>query len=249
MQNGISAEHYRRRLQGIRRRLLQRIERMGEAGLDLPMQETTSELSSYDNHPGDLGSEVFERSKDFALQEQAAITLRQVEEALDRLAQGRYDRCAECGQPIDKERLDALPYATLCIHCQQEVEASIDRHKRPIEEDVIVPPFGGVTHDDDPRFLFDSEDEQMYDGEDAWQDVARTQEHSERSMAGSYYGGSDLDEDRGYADWIDKIPYYKGADGMFYADVRGLDDEDAPRERLVGDEGVDQAGVDPRAGA
>jgi RNA polymerase-binding protein DksA len=49
-----------------------------------------------------------------------------IEQALQRLENGSYGRCESCGGPIDPERLDALPYATQCIRCQQQAE----RHGR-----------------------------------------------------------------------------------------------------------------------
>ena len=46
--------------------------------------------------------------------------LDQVESALARLDENTYGNCQECGEPIDPERLKALPYATQCIECASE---------------------------------------------------------------------------------------------------------------------------------
>jgi DnaK suppressor protein len=48
--------------------------------------------------------------------------LAQVEDALVRFDQGAYGVCERCGQQIDPARLKALPYATLCMSCQQRLE-------------------------------------------------------------------------------------------------------------------------------
>ena len=56
------------------------------------------------------------------LDSQAAQELRQVDDALARLDAGEYGTCAECEEPIGEARLQALPYATLCIQCAEEVE-------------------------------------------------------------------------------------------------------------------------------
>lgn len=50
---------------------------------------------------------------------QTRRTLGLVEAALDRLEGGTYGRCRKCGQPIDAERLAAIPYAALCMACKQ----------------------------------------------------------------------------------------------------------------------------------
>lgn len=48
--------------------------------------------------------------------------LHQIHGALQRLKNGTYGVCEECDGPISQRRLDALPYATRCVRCQQEVE-------------------------------------------------------------------------------------------------------------------------------
>ena len=47
----------------------------------------------------------------------------QLDEALKILDKGEFGRCQMCGQTISKKRLEALPWATTCIDCQQKVEA------------------------------------------------------------------------------------------------------------------------------
>ncbi len=49
--------------------------------------------------------------------------LRQIDDALRTLDSGSYGLCQNCGQPISKKRLEALPWATLCINCQQKRES------------------------------------------------------------------------------------------------------------------------------
>jgi DnaK suppressor protein len=79
--------------------------------------EETGELmsSSADNHLADTASETFERELDEGLEEGALRRLREVEEALARIDEGTYGTCAACGREIPQERLEALPWATLCI--------------------------------------------------------------------------------------------------------------------------------------
>jgi YteA family regulatory protein len=212
------------------------IKELTEGGLGEAMNQSVGELSGYDNHPADLGSEMFERSKDLALRDNTRIQLVKVNDALQELENGEYGFCSECGNSILPERLEALPSTTLCIQCKAKTELP-DLHPRPIEEYVVAPPFGKHGYDLEDRA---KQAGTGYDGEDAWQEVARFGEHAEGSGAGSYYGGLDLDESRGSVEAVDEIPYFKGADGMFYEDLSGLDDEDPPVERIVGDDGPDK---------
>ena len=46
--------------------------------------------------------------------------LREVEEALERIEEGSYTVCADCGQPISPKRLEAVPWAKYCIACQEK---------------------------------------------------------------------------------------------------------------------------------
>jgi len=214
---------FRHRLLAEKREIQERQEHMETEALDVSMQDSISELSMYDNHPGDVASEIFERSKDIALRQSANIHLQKIDEALAKISQGTYGTCSMCGREIPLERLEAFPATTVCIACKTKEEALPDRHIRPIEEDVIAPPFGGLTHDTDERVLGDSEDDIMFDGEDAFQAVANWNEHAQWAGAGSYWGGLDFDEDRGYVEDVDHIVYERGMDGVAYGSV--LDNE------------------------
>ncbi|NPV26628.1 MAG: conjugal transfer protein TraR [Firmicutes bacterium] len=216
----------RQKLLAERAELVERIRHFDDGGLAEPMGNSVDELSSYDNHPADLGSEMFERGKDLALRENAKIQLMKVDEALKRLEEGRYGICEHCGQPIPSERLEAVPTASLCLNCKANEEPP-DRSVRPVEEDVVELPFGQRNYD-----LEGEPGVSMYDGEDAWQEVARYSEHAWFSRAGAYYGPIGMEEeDVGAVEDVEKIPYVRGKDGMLYKDFRGLDDEDIPLER------------------
>ena len=85
--------------------------------------DETSELSDYDNHPADQGSATFERTKDLALEESLNKLLECIDNALHKIENGTYGVCDRCDRNINHERLKVLPYATLCIDCQDIVES------------------------------------------------------------------------------------------------------------------------------
>jgi RNA polymerase-binding protein DksA len=70
---------------------------------------------------------VFEAERNQAVVDNAQILLAQVQAALDRLDNGTYGKCVQCGKDINPKRLAALPYATLCIDCQSANEARLTR--------------------------------------------------------------------------------------------------------------------------
>ena len=107
-------EEERTRLQGIRDDLQRE---RAEATSD-----TGDELSSFDQHPGDAGTETFELARNVSLLEQVENELEEIEVAFGRLERGEYGRCQACGRPIGNERLDAMPAARFCVEDQAKAE-------------------------------------------------------------------------------------------------------------------------------
>ncbi len=69
-------------------------------------------------------SQVFAQQRDLALRDRAVQHLELVDAALARLDDGTFGACQNCGNPIAPERLEALPWAALCIDCQRAVGKS-----------------------------------------------------------------------------------------------------------------------------
>lgn len=78
----------------------------------------THDLSA--KHSADFAEQVTEREDEDVLrnlQDETRTELQHVRTALKRIASGEYGACSSCGADISPARLEALPYATLCIHC------------------------------------------------------------------------------------------------------------------------------------
>jgi RNA polymerase-binding transcription factor DksA len=80
--------------------------------------EQLSELASYDQHQADLGTETFEREKDFSLLEQLEAELEDLDRALRKVEEGTYGRCEACGKEIPAARLEAMPGTRFCVEDQ-----------------------------------------------------------------------------------------------------------------------------------
>lgn len=130
-------------------------------GLANSFKDSTGELSMYDNHPGDVATEIYEREKDISLNEHAEFHLQQVDEALAHMENGDYGQCVFCKSPISFERLQAIPTTLYCLEHVPDPNRSF---RRPVEEQVLYPPFGRTSFDE-------RQDETEFDGEDAWQIV------------------------------------------------------------------------------
>lgn len=127
----------------------------------LSEKDAVGELSSYDNHPADMGTEQFERNKDFALKNHAEKELENINEALHALDEGTYGICSVCGEDIPFERLAAVPETDRCV---EHAEDDLAQRSRPIEEESLSPNLNPGGYSDDGEI--------GYDAEDAWQDVS-----------------------------------------------------------------------------
>ena len=87
-----------------------------------------------DVEPDEGDAEIFEREKNAALIAVLERKVQDIESALRSIDKGHYGVCERCGKPIEAERLEVKPDATLCLSCQQEVErlARRNRPTRPI---------------------------------------------------------------------------------------------------------------------
>jgi DnaK suppressor protein len=75
----------------------------------------TGELTDYDQHTGDAGTETFLRERDLAIEDSEQTVLRLIEVALQKIDDGTYGVCERCGEPIPAARLEAIPYTPYCI--------------------------------------------------------------------------------------------------------------------------------------
>jgi DnaK suppressor protein len=74
--------------------------------------------TQFDEESGEGGTLNVERERDLALSAQARAAVEEIDRALAKIDSGAYGTCEQCGQPIPKARLKALPYATLCVACK-----------------------------------------------------------------------------------------------------------------------------------
>ncbi|SDW04696.1 transcriptional regulator, TraR/DksA family [Marininema mesophilum] len=221
-------------LENEKARLQKKLSDNNHFGMEQGMNDSIGELSGYDNHPADIGTELFERGKDLALNDEHEEQLEEVEMALLRMDAHHYGTCVVCGEEIPYERLEAVPETSFCIDHQRDKDIS---NRRPVEEQVLQSPFG--------RTFNDCKDDNAFDGEDAWQAVERygTSNPPDFFREGKDYNELTIDpEERiGYADDVEELAV-AGVDGRpiestvgIYQDAANrrkeeIDDEENPLE-------------------
>jgi DnaK suppressor protein len=72
---------------------------------------------------GDLGRISHDRDVLYNLHEGGFVRLQFIQKAIKALDRGQYGECLRCGEAINKKRLEAVPWATMCIHCQEDSDA------------------------------------------------------------------------------------------------------------------------------
>jgi DnaK suppressor protein len=92
-----------------------------EGNLHASQSEFSGEMPFEEEYAAS-GTTTFERERDLSLSENVKDILQRVNESLERIESGNFGICEMCGESIPEERLQALPYANLCITCKQKEE-------------------------------------------------------------------------------------------------------------------------------
>lgn len=151
--------------------------------------EISAELSSYDNHPADSASSIYDKERGMLFQKNELSTIKKIDEALNSIDDGNYGICKNCGRKISKERLEYVPYAEYCIQCQKSIDnlKPQENKNRPAEEDVI-------------KYTINrgSSNQIEFDAEDGYQSVGRF--NRRQNIVEEY-----TDEDDEYVEPVEKI--------------------------------------------
>jgi DnaK suppressor protein len=119
--SAIDANRYRELLLDERKRVVSALENLHEETAGT-LSDDAGEETAYDNHLADTATETYDRELDYSLEENSEHFLAEIDAALARIEEGTYGICTNCGKQIPEERLEARPWATLCIECQRERE-------------------------------------------------------------------------------------------------------------------------------
>ncbi|MFN7181784.1 MAG: TraR/DksA family transcriptional regulator [Planctomycetota bacterium] len=89
------------------------------------LKEESGNLSSTPQHLAELGSQEYDKNFACIVLENAQKELKEIMNALEKIATGKYGICDNCNKPINKERLKVLPYTNLCLDCKILEENSL----------------------------------------------------------------------------------------------------------------------------
>lgn len=114
-------KHFEERLLEERKKLLGQLGYL-ERTLNKTQRDSAGDLSAYSFHMADMGTDAMEREKTFLFASAEGRLLYSVDEALRRLYRDEYGVCQSCGKDIGKARLEAIPFVSLCVTCQEKQE-------------------------------------------------------------------------------------------------------------------------------
>ena len=110
-------EHFERALRERRHVLMADVR-----ALEAEEAEDSTSTSGLANHLADLGTDRAAADLRMGCRESASEEIQQIDEALERIADSSFGLCETCDAPIAKVRLEAIPYASLCLACQKSAE-------------------------------------------------------------------------------------------------------------------------------
>ena len=102
-----------------RKEILEELESLKATMMDVQTGEYVTENSTYSLHM-EQGTDAMEREKVFLFASREGKFLNYLDDALKRIENGNYGFCTDCGKLIDKERLEAVPHAQLCVSCKMK---------------------------------------------------------------------------------------------------------------------------------
>jgi DnaK suppressor protein len=118
----IDVESFKTRLLEERERTLKAIAYLHEENRGTTEDELRELSGGSDNHLADIATHTYDRELDSTLEESEGAHVVHIDAALKRIEEGSYGSCENCGRQIGVDRLEAMPWATLCIDCKREAE-------------------------------------------------------------------------------------------------------------------------------
>jgi DnaK suppressor protein len=124
-------ERYRQRLVEMGERLKNDDLGVASEALRQSGGDAVGNLSNVPMHLADMGSDTFEQEMSTSLLTNGRLIQIEVADALERIEQGTFGKCQECGRDIGEARLQAIPYTRYCVSCAQNAQEEGEAGFRP----------------------------------------------------------------------------------------------------------------------
>jgi len=108
-----------------REELLGDISHISEETLKKSQKDASGDISGYTFHMADVATDNYDREFSLGLASKERVVLNEIDHALSKIDEGGFGMCEACKKAISKVRLKAVPYAALCLKCQEAREKKI----------------------------------------------------------------------------------------------------------------------------
>jgi RNA polymerase-binding protein DksA len=102
--------------------ILEEIKHISEDTLKKSQKDASGDISGYTYHMADMATDTYDREFSLGLASNERKLLYELDDALKKIEDGTFGICEECKSLITKTRLKAVPYARLCVKCQEKRE-------------------------------------------------------------------------------------------------------------------------------
>ncbi|MBI5144838.1 MAG: TraR/DksA C4-type zinc finger protein [Candidatus Omnitrophica bacterium] len=102
--------------------ILDSIKHISDDTLKKSQKDAAGDISGYTYHMADVATDTYDREFSLGLASNEREALYELDDALKKIDEGTFGICEECKSPIAKNRLKAVPYARLCVKCQERKE-------------------------------------------------------------------------------------------------------------------------------
>ena len=115
-------EYFKKIIFKIKEKILDEIKRISEDTLKKSQKDAAGDISGYTYHMADVASDTYDREFSLGLASNERQSLYELDDALKKIEEGTFGICEECKSLISKTRLKVVPFARLCVRCQEKKE-------------------------------------------------------------------------------------------------------------------------------
>ena len=113
---------FRKTILKIKEKVVGDIKHISEDTLKKSQKDASGDISGYSYHMADVATDTYDREFSLGLASNEQKALYELDDALKRIEEGTFGICEECKCVMTKTRLKAVPYARLCVKCQEKRE-------------------------------------------------------------------------------------------------------------------------------
>ena len=116
------AEYFKKLIMQTKEKVLDEIKHISDDTLKKSQRDAAGDISGYTYHMADVASDAYDREFSLGLASNERQSLYELDDAIKKIEEGTFGICEECKSLISKTRLKVVPFARLCVKCQERKE-------------------------------------------------------------------------------------------------------------------------------